>query len=338
MRFANGVSLSLDPTRPLVVLSHGMGQDSAGIMALLTDPKRADFYQNFVGDAQLIVLHADTGAEHDRTVAYRDVVRAQCAEHNIPFLVITGDLGYHSGDWAHGLWGQWDAHGTINSVAFGASCSDSLKITPIWKVVNDLLADAYGIDAHGKVSTHPKGRAGLYTHLARHEKPVDCLIGIARGEERRIAGGATCSAQMLFTDDQLPKQKPALAKWFQACVRRRYPLIDVGYDRLDIHAYLTALGLPIPIPSLCKTCHFSDEAKVLHLARTEPDVFARWVASEQRKFAEHPAPAGKPNYGAKGTIALPAFLARAEKMYGHLTTDQLEQHVLTHGQSVRNNF
>ncbi len=77
---------------------------------------------------------------------------------------------------------------------------------------------------------------------------------------------------------------------------------------------------------------------MLHLSRTEPDVFAYWVRAEARKLREHPSAPGKPNYGAKGAILLPAFLQRAERLFGHLSTDELAAHVFSHGQVVRNNF
>lgn len=35
---------------------------------------------------------------------------------------------------------------------------------------------------------------------------------------------------------------------------------------------------------------------------------------------------------------LPAFLSRAQRMYGHLDDAQLAQHVFTHGKHVNNNF
>lgn len=327
MNFANGTAFNIRGDRPLVVLSHGMGQDSAAMLALLTDHDQPEVAQRYIGGAELLVIHADTGNEHAATVAYRDWVRTCCAARGIAYFQVDRDLGFHSGAWRGGLHGQWDAHGTINSVAFGSTCSDQLKIEPIWRAVNALLAEAFGIE--------PDRRAGLREHVARFGKRVDCLIGFGRGEEHRLDSEARTTIQPTLLPPDVMKTRTR-RKWFGETVRRIYPLIDLRVDRLDAQRYLRSRALPVPPPSLCRTCHWSDEAKVLHLSRTDPDTWSYWVEAEARKLREHP---GKErNLGVKGAILLPAFLERAQRLYGNLSTDELYERVFSHGQCVRSNF
>ncbi len=307
----------LDPQRPLVVLSHGMGQDSSALHGLLTDPLRPDLRGRYVGDAQLLVIHADTGAEYAATIAHREWVCAYTRQSGDTYFQVDRHLGFHGGAWKDGLHGQWDAHGTIGSVAFGSSCSDQLKITPIWRAINALLAASYDVD--------PAGRGGIKEHHRRFNRRIVCHIGFSRGEERRVRAPQAQCAMELF---KLPKKRREEPLWFTDNVMRQYPLIDVGFDRAQAQAYLRSRNHPVCRPSLCRTCHWQDEAAVLHLARTEPDTFAYWVGAETRKRTGKPG-TGR-NYGVKGVLTLPQFLDRAIRMLGHLTTDQLFERVLNH--------
>ncbi len=317
---------ALDPDRPIVVLSHGAGQDSAAMLALLYDDARPELQATYVGDRQLLVVHADTGAERPETVSYRGWIRHYCEAQSAVYFQIDRHLGFHSGHWAQGLHGQWDASDSIGSVAFGSVCSDRLKIGPIWKGVNAVLASLYGCAE--------EQRGGLYMHHKRFGV-IDCLIGFGAEEARRARRADKASQLPLFNEraTQKKRQKKADQRWFTATVRRRYPLIDLDINRPRAQAYLQERGLPIPLPSMCQTCHWADEASVALLDRTDPALMQYWIDAEARKRRHHPGN-GK-NLGVKGTISLPQFLARARSIYAALSTDDLKETIRRNGHSVK---
>jgi hypothetical protein len=295
---------------PICILSHGMGQDSACLLSLLTDPNRPEVWERYVGGAELIVVHSDTGNEHQATVDYRTHVRDLCAEHGITYVQVDLEDGFHTGAWRFGLVGQWQANHTIGSAAYPATCSDSLKVQPIWKAINAFCGKRFG------VSDYRKG--GLKEHLRRYGA-IPTIIGIAKGEEKRIRA----TAQLPL----LPQEEDT--GWFATCVKRIYPLMDMGMDRAAAQAYLRSRNQPVPRPSNCQFCPYKSRQEVLHLARTDEKAFARWSELEddkRRHNAAHPH-----NYGVKGKKMLREFYAEAERMYGHLTIEQLEAHVMSHG-------
>jgi hypothetical protein len=232
----------LDPTRGICTLSSGIGQQSGALLGLLTDPSRADFYDKYVGDRNLVILHADTNNEHDDTIAYRAWTSSYCRERGIYFKTIYGSMGYHPGAWAGGLTAQWDAHSTVGSVAFPSTCSDSLKITPIYAYLADLMHELYGFRSGRK--------AEYYEYCDRFGEKLPVIIGFGRGEESR-AGIATevDRDQTSFIDligaaDVV--QKPGRHLWMDRTINKVYPLIDIGFDRSDVQAYLRSRNLPVP--------------------------------------------------------------------------------------------
>lgn len=310
----------LDPERPVVVLSHGMGQDSAAALAAFTNPDEPEIRRRFVGDATLLVIHSDTGAEHPETIAYRSWVRDYCAAHGAVYFQVDRDLGFHTGHAVNGLHGMWDATNTISSVAFPSTCSDRLKITPIWHAINRILADSFDV---------PDARKnGIYEYMARFGKRLRSYLNFAKGEEGRL-DPVTRARFDLKLFDELVEAPPRGELWFDRNVSENYPLLELGIDRAAAQRYLRERGQPVPRPSLCTTCHWKSKQEVLHLQRTLPEYLAYWLMAEERKIAANP---GKErNYGVKGAITLKQFLAEAEAEYGHLSTEELYEYVMTHG-------
>lgn len=316
----------LDPTRPLVVLSHGMGQDSAAMLAAFTDEAQPEIRAKYIGDAaQLLVIHADTGAEHEETVRYRDWVRSYCELKGIVYFQVDRDLGFHSGDWVGGLQAQWDASNTIGSVAFPSTCSDRLKIQPIWHAVNRILADSFGVS--------PKRKNGMYEHTRRFGRKIRSYLGIAKGEERRLDAVTRARLELRLFDELV--EAPGIGDpWFDRNAVHQYPLIDLGIDRAGAQAYLRSRNHVVPRPSLCRFCHWKSKAELVHMARTLPDDLSYWLAAEERKMTLN-AGSGQ-NHGVKGAQTLRSFLAEAEAEYGHLSTDELYGYVMTHGHCMFN--
>jgi hypothetical protein len=310
-------------TRPLVVFSHGMGQDSAGILALLTDPARPEFRERYVGkDGSLLVIHCDTMDEHRETVEYRAWTRDYCAQRGIEYLELHPSDGFHAGAWTGGLIGQYRANNTIGSVGFPSTCSDQLKIQPQWKAINARLARELGVD--------PARKGGLYAHEKQFGR-VRCIIGFAAGEERRIQ----TSAQI----ELIPKK--TRQPWYSRCVEPVYPLIDLGLDRGAVQSYLRERGLPVPRPSNCRRCFWKSAQELIHLERTDPAALEEWLELEANKlaaWADRTAKSGARNSGVKGSQTLRAFLDDARAKYGHLTTEQLHEYVMSHGHCVASKY
>jgi hypothetical protein len=62
--------------------------------------------------------------------------------------------------------------------------------------------------------------------------------------------------------------------------RRTYPLIDLGLNRNQCHAIITAAGLPTPPKSACFFCPFHRPHTWAEMARDEPDLFEKSAALE----------------------------------------------------------
>jgi hypothetical protein len=317
----------LDASRPIVFLSHGAGQDSAAILTLLTDPTRPEVARTYLpDDAQLVVMHADTQAEHDETVEYRSYIASYCAAREIPFLVIDKDLGMHTGAWRDGLWGQWIANSTIGSVCFPSTCSDSLKVAPFYKAASAILGALYDVVDFRK--------RPLYEYTKRFGRKLDVLIGFAAGEEHR-ADSDELPWVMLPLFPMKPKHRP-LHKWFVENVRRQYPLIALEMKRQDAQEYLRSVGEPVPRPSLCKTCHWKSPEELEHLARTEPQIVAFWKERESAKVKKHADRAR--NATVKGTIDLTQVFDDARRSCAGMTTEELYERVFSHGHAVKSSM
>ena len=213
----------LDPCKGICLLSFGAGQQSGALLGLLTDPARRDFREKYLGDRNLVILHADTNNEHEDTIAYRAWTSAYCEERGIYFKTIYGSMGYHAGAWAGGLTAQWDAHSTVGSVAFPSTCSDMLKISPLYAFLADLMHELYGFRSGRK--------AEYYAYCERFGEKLQVMIGFGRGEESR-AGIAPIEDkdQTSFIDlISIPDAatKPGRHLWLDRTVTKRYPLIDI---------------------------------------------------------------------------------------------------------------
>lgn len=87
----------------LLVLSYGIGQDSwALLVKWAEDPEFRAKYPT----KRFLVISAETGNEHDETYQHLEYTKRYCEDHEIEYVHITPDLGYHSPNWQylHHLW------------------------------------------------------------------------------------------------------------------------------------------------------------------------------------------------------------------------------------------
>lgn len=158
-------------------------------------------------------------------------------------------MGFHSQSW-QSLRDQMDKNSTIfgmkpiltlvvaSAFARNGSCSDNLKIKPIYRFLAHYIHSHYGFERQGICLKSKKGffnNAATFLYFASLYGKINMLIGIARSEEKRINNEIACS-------------------WGQKSIVKVYPLIDIGYDRKDCQNYIASLSQPVPLPSNCILC------------------------------------------------------------------------------------
>jgi hypothetical protein len=297
----------------LTVLSFGGGQDSTTILLkLIFDKKfRIQYAPN-----NLLVLFADTGNEHPFTYDYIErVIEPLCKKHNIEFIKITNDMGFHGKTWKT-LTYQWRLNTpTIGSMAYPKSCTHNLKLNPQYNYLGDRLSKSFQI---------PKGNKKEYEYYAKQNGRIRFLIGIAKNEEKRVNGfwyinqinnltkgvlKTIKGIEYFITDSnkyevsyigseryiysQNKKIKIQFeydvvydALWKEKALITEYPLIDIGYDRTACQKYIDSLGIEIPYPSNCMFCPFSSGShmEILWLYMNIPERFMEWVKLEEDKL------------------------------------------------------
>lgn len=299
--------LAPEPGSTLTILSFGGGQDSTAILyRLVFDPV---FRQRYA-PGRLLVVMADTGDEHPETNRHVWYVKGFCKRHGIEFHLITPDMGYHSESW-QSLRGFYNKTRTCGSKAFPKTCTDRLKVQPIYRFIEAWLGREYGVKATRK--------AGFIDFSSRYGK-IRMLIGIAKGEEKRIAP---------------PEDEPQ--RWKRESIETVYPLVDYGMDRKACQDYIRSVGERVPPPSNCILCPFLSEIELVWLYRFMREDYEDWcrIEAEKLKAWEHK---GDRNLGVWGKRRLPEVLAGALEKYGHMSDDELHAHKFSHGHCVQSRY
>jgi 3'-phosphoadenosine 5'-phosphosulfate sulfotransferase (PAPS reductase)/FAD synthetase len=299
----------------LAVLSMGLGQDSHTILfKIVHDPEfRARYAPH-----KLLVLFADTGNEHPHTYQYMNEVTIPfCKKHNIEFVSITNDMGYHGNTW-QSLTGQWESgNPTIGSVAYPKTCTHNLKLIPQYRFVEEYIAKNYPEIVN---NNRKKG----YVQFAKYYGKIRWLVGIAKGEESRVADA-----------------EAETALWKKQAVVVEYPLIDIGFDRTSCQKYINSLNYPLPMPSNCMFCPYGSAGlELLWMYHNYPDRFDEWVALEQKKLDAHPDV--EKNLGVSGrlhksgerkgtAVTLLDALEEAKIKFPNATLEDLQDYKWSHG-------
>jgi 3'-phosphoadenosine 5'-phosphosulfate sulfotransferase (PAPS reductase)/FAD synthetase len=308
----------------LTILSFGGGQDSTTILFKLVLDK--EFRDKYISpNGKLLVLMADTHNEHPETYNYlEDVIIPFCKEHDVEFLKIDNTMGYHGDTW-QSLTGQWENNNpTIGSLAYPKTCTHNLKLQPQYRYVEQWLPKNYGRIAN-------KTRKDNYVQFAKYYGKIRWLVGIAKGEEKRVADASK-----------------ETAVWKKQAIEVQYPLIDFGLDRQACQDYIKSIGKPIPMPSNCMYCPFaSNHMEILWLERYYPDNFQEWIRLEQKKLDAHKE--AERNLGVSGKLhkdgdkkgeafTLKDLLAEAKEKYGNISNEQLWEYKMSHGHCVSSSY
>jgi len=290
----------------LTILSCGMGRDSMTILDKICDGS----YQI---QGRLMVVFSDTGNEHPHTYNTLAVAKDQCEKNGIDFHHLTPDQGFHSDSW-QSLTAQWERNCSITSKAFGKSCTDNLKIKPIYRWLNTICADLLGVPSD---EVKDRGKPHIVEYSKLHGK-IQMIIGIAKGEEKR-------------TGNDFPQ------KWAQESVERIYPLLDWGMNGGDCIAHLDASGRFGKVyPSNCMFCHYASKQEVLWLHRNYPGKMQEWIGHEARKIQRYEG--REKNYGVNGAKLLPVILVEAQEEHGHMSDEELDHYKRNHGCSIPNAY
>ncbi len=292
----------------LTCLSYGIGQDSTAILYRLAyDPA----FRKMYAPRRLLILASDTGDEHDHTYQYLDHVRDFCAEHQLEFYFITPEMGFHNRTWQT-LQAHYDLTSTCGSKAFRKSCTDTLKLTPFYAFLEKWIEREYKIPASRK--------KGLIRFARRFGHPIRVIVGIAKGEESRVA-------------DPSKETK----RWRRLAIQMSYPLIAEGMGRQECQEYIRRVDQPVPYPSACRRCPYTNEIELVWLHRHDPETLADWIRQEQNKLDKF-AHLGEKNYGVWGRRTLPEVLRDALAKYGGWSDEAINDHKFSHGHCVASKY
>lgn len=290
------------------MLSFGGGQDSTVILYKLIYDQR---FRERYAPGDLIVVMANTGNEHLQTYNHVADMGRLCRKHKIPFFFIGLDK-YTPNLWRDGLIKFYKNKNTIGSKAFPKTCTDNLKIRPIYSWLDDYV--------HATYHTEKVGRKAAIKEFSVRYGRIRVLLGIAKGEERRAS-----------TNEESPMV------WMRNSIDKQYPLIDQGLDRQACQDFLRRIGAKVPLPSNCILCPFMSLQELLYLHRQLPDWYKLWVKLEQNKIDAN-LNQGDRNLGVWGRKLLPEMLQEAEEKYGHMTDDELFEYKMSHGHCVMSKY
>lgn len=296
----------------LTVLSFGAGQDSSFILYMIIT---FGWFRKKYVKGKLIVIFSDTGNEHQHTYTHLEYIKNLCIQYKIEFYILSKSK-YHPNTWKT-LDHQYKKNKNIMSMMFPRSCTDNLKIKPIYNFLDHYIGRKF---YQYKSRKRPKGKHFIKRYAIDHGK-INVLIGIASDEERRIS-----------------KDNSNEPIWFRNSIKKVYPLITEGVNRQDIHdQHKNVLNLKLPFPSNCLKCPFISKIELLWLYRFETAVYYDWVNDELEKIKKYEGKSIK-NLGVKGEKLLPQILEEAIQEFGHMTDEELTEYKMSHGHCVMSSY
>lgn len=297
----------------LTVLSYGGGQDSHAMQRLLQNNSAL---RQMYAPHDFISVMSDTGDEHRETYSHIQSVQRHCQQIGHEFYFLTPDMGFHTQAW-QSLEGHFRQYNNVMTKRFKKSCTDGLKIQPIYKFLNRYVSRLYGYpESGGKYG----GKSALVQFAQEHGK-IRVLIGFTVDEQDRIA-----------TDKEIS------SKWMRLAIERAYPLVWMGWDRHKCQEYIASLGEKVPPPSNCEMCPFMTKIELLWLYRNRRAKFNKWASYERNKLTKF-AHLGKSNVGVFGSQkTLLEVVKEAEKQYGHMTDEEIAAYKFSHGHCVKSRY
>ena len=305
----------------LTLLSFGGGQDSwAMLYKLIYDPS----FKKQYAPKDLVVVMSDTGNEHPYTYKSVKEAEALCKKHNIDFMFLTNDMGYHTQGWMS-LKDNLIRNKTILSATMQKkSCTSALKINPLEKYMREYMCNRYGFD-------NSSAPASWRLYEQKFGTKVRILIGFAKDEEVRAI-----------------KSKKAFKKLLQYKQRHFqyvFPLIEEGWNRQSTQDIIKQYHPYLVPPSNCMICFYQSDQELIWLERNHPEEFAEWVEMESDKLERFANDPSVTNNGVYGAVTLPQKLQMAKDKkddngvrLGDYTDEQLWEYKMSHGHCVKSSF
>ncbi|TDQ12206.1 adenine nucleotide alpha hydrolase family protein [Pedobacter metabolipauper] len=309
-------------TEELTFFSFGGGQD--GTYMLYKMIRDQEYKKNFV-KGRLVVAMSDPGDEHEHTYQHVYWIEQLCKENGIEFYFLKASDGFHPNTW-QSLISQFRLNNTIMSMMFGRSCTDNLKIKPLYNFLNVWIAREY----YGEYIPNSTRNRTWIKRFAKDHSKIKVIIGIASGEEKRIKISKKKSQFNLF------KPVKSVNVWMTKSIEKVYPMITEGIDRKMAQDYILVTPWPLPYPSNCMRCPFLSLQEILWLFRFHPDKWYEWVEIEQNKIDANTHVEN--NLGVKGKKLLPEILKEAIEKFGHLTDQMLTDYKMSHGHCVKSKY
>lgn len=326
-------SKSLAQQNGLAILSHGMGQDSTTITyKLLTD---ADFRAKALNGKALVIVFSDTGNERSDVYGHAWKIKDLCQSRGIKFIHLAGtstvemhteagrdcshiELGFHTAAW-DSLTVMYNRNHCL-AIRNNKSCTDNLKIKPIYRWLNTFCADLLGVE---KERSH--GKRDL-VEFAEKTGSIDMMIGFAVGEESRMKKAS----------------KPGKQAWWKA-INKTFPLItELGFDRSACIDFMDSTDWGACGPSMCKFCpNITKQTLVLMWLENRSD-FIAWVRHERNKLnkwapiQEAKGEANGTALGRKGTLV--EELRSALEEFKDWSLEDLKEYDFRNGHCISNGY
>ncbi|KKN95686.1 hypothetical protein LCGC14_0175550 [marine sediment metagenome] len=247
------------------------------------------------------------------------------------------DETFHTDSWTS-LDAKYRQNSTCGSPLFKKTCTDGLKIQPIYKFV-----EWYLILTYPDLEYNKRNKNIFYAYRKKYGM-IRMMIGFSAGEEGRRRKPQLPFKWIKAGRKEIKVPNKSYIKWFEENIKTTYPLIDIGMDRKGTQDYLVEMGYTIPLPSNCMKCPFTTHRELLWLDMFERDEFDEWVVIEANKLIKY-ADKGKKNRGVFGKLnkdgtpyTLVDALAYAKKRYKHMSPKAIQDWKMSHGHCVTSQY
>lgn len=226
-----GANGSYDPK--LVVVSYSGGVQSTALAHMVLRDVAG------LGDTDVALVMADPGMEDSRTYAHTERMKALCELEFVPFIEAPGpdlycDLIQRQGPRIDNppYWTR-PRRGWKDRGQLMQKCTRHYKIRPMARAVRWLLNHLYGVPTGGRSEK-------LYPGI------VERWVGFSAEEEHRCKD-AEYSYEVM-----------------------RWPLIELGWTKQDVIAWLHQIGEPVPPRSACLACFSRTVSDYREMAHERP--------------------------------------------------------------------
>ena len=305
---------------PLTVLSFGGGQDSTALLLLYIHDKS---FRETYAPGDFMVVMSDTGNEHQYTYDHVKHIQNLCKQHKIEFHFLEKGDKYHTGAWPDLITPQTRKKGDEykrTMVQLGTkSCTDKLKLGPIYKFLDEWINEKY-FDSFHKINSTRGCLKKPIRRFCEEKGSIRMMIGFAYGEEKRAISCRRVEAKKIGS-----------GAWDEK-ILKSFPLIDLEMDRDKCQKYIEDQLGYCPMPSNCILCPYMSGAELVWLHRNDKKMFDLWVQIEKNKMDHDREEGVEKNNGVfSSKLTIKEKLVKAMIKYGDWDDKQLDHYKNNHG-------